>query len=414
MLTSIIIILVLLFFSAYFSGMEIAYVSSNKVQLEIEKKQGGVIGSILEKLTRKPSKFIATMLVGNNVTLVIYGIEMGKLILSYLPEYFHGILWQTIISTLVIVITGEFLPKVFFQIYSNTLLRALSPVTYVLYLIFSPITAFVIWLSDNILHVFFNTQGDVTRLTFSKEELENYISEQIENMSEDKTMDSEVQIFQNALGFSQVKARDIMKPRTEIIAISIQESVACLRDLFVRSNYSKILVYQENIDDIIGYVHGFDLFKKPKTIREFLRPITFVPETIYISKLLDTLTKKHQSMAIVFDEYGGTSGLVTLEDIVEELFGEIEDEHDQIHTKELPISDKEYVFSARLEVEYLNEKYKLALPESENYDTLGGLVMDVHESIPERNEEIEIDRFRFLVEEVSDNRIITVRVFIND
>ena len=386
MLTSIIIILVLLFFSAYFSGMEIAYVSSNKVQLEIEKKQGGVIGSILEKLTRKPSKFIATMLVGNNVTLVIYGIEMGKLILSYLPEYFHGILWQTIISTLVIVITGEFLPKVFFQIYSNTLLRALSPVTYVLYMIFSPITAFVIWLSDNILHVFFNTQGDVTRLTFSKEELENYISEQIENMSEDKTMDSEVQIFQNALGFSQVKARDIMKPRTEIIAISIQESVACLRDLFVRSNYSKILVYQENIDDIIGYVHAFDLFKKPKTIREFLRPITFVPETIYISKLLDTLTKKHQSMAIVFDEYGGTSGLVTLEDIVEEL----------------------------LEVEYLNEKYKLALPESENYDTLGGLVTDVHESIPERNEEIEIDRFRFLVEEVSDNRIITVRVFIND
>ena len=397
MLTSIIIILVLLFFSAYFSGMEIAYVSSNKVQLEIEKKQGGVIGSILEKLTRKPSKFIATMLVGNNVTLVIYGIEMGKLILSYLPEYFHGILWQTIISTLVIVITGEFLPKVFFQIYSNTLLRALSPVTYVLYLIFSPITAFVIWLSDNILHVFFNTQGDVTRLTFSKEELENYISEQIENMSEDKTVDSEVQIFQNALGFSQVKARDIMKPRTEIIAISIQESVECLRDLFVRSNYSKILVYQENIDDIIGYVHAFDLFKKPKTIREFLR-----------------LIKKHQSMAIVFDEYGGTSGLVTLEDIVEELFGEIEDEHDQIHTKELPISDKEYVFSARLEVEYLNEKYKLALPESENYDTLGGLVMDVHESIPERNEEIEIDRFRFLVEEVSDNRIITVRVFIND
>ena len=205
-----------------------------------------------------------------------------------------------------------------------------------------------------------------------------------------------------------------MKPRTEIIAISIQESVACLRDLFVRSNYSKILVYQENIDDIIGYVHAFDLFKKPKTIREFLRPITFVPETIYISKLLDTLIKKHQSMAIVFDEYGGTSGLVTLEDIVEELFGEIEDEHDQIHTKELPISDKEYVFSARLEVEYLNEKYKLALPESENYDTLGGLVTDVHESIPERNEEIEIDRFRFLVEEVSDNRIITVRVFIND
>ena len=382
MLYSLIFIIVLLLLSAYFSGMEIAYVSSNKVQLEIEKKQGGVIGNILEKLTRKPSKFIATMLVGNNITLVIYGIEMGKLVVAQLPPYFHNVLWQTVISTLVIVITGEFLPKVFFQIYSNTLLRALSPITYIFYLIFSPISTFVIWLSDNILHVFFNTQGDVTRLTFSKEELENYISEQIEN--------------------------------TEIIAINIEESVEALRDLFVNSNYSKVLVYQENIDEIIGYVHAFDLFKHPKTIREFLRPITFVPETIYISKLLDTLTKKHQSMAIVFDEYGGTSGLITLEDIVEELFGEIEDEHDQNFKKELQISDKEYVFSARLEVDYLNEKYKLSLPESENYETLGGLVVAIHESIPSKNEEVSIENYRFLVEEVADNKVITVRIFVSE
>ena len=205
-----------------------------------------------------------------------------------------------------------------------------------------------------------------------------------------------------------------MIPRTEMVAVEIEDNIETLKAVFVSSNFSKVPVYQGNIDEVVGYVHSFDLFKNPKQIRDFLRPITQIPETIYISKVLDILTKKHQSMAIVFDEYGGTSGLVTLEDIVEELFGEIEDEHDQIHTKELPISDKEYVFSARLEVEYLNEKYKLALPESENYDTLGGLVMDVHESIPERNEEIEIDRFRFLVEEVSDNRIITVRVFIND
>ena len=251
-------------------------------------------------------------------------------------------------------------------------------------------------------------------MTFSKEELENYISEQIENMPEDKEMDSEVQIFQNALGFSQVKARDIMKPRTEIIAINIEESVEALRDLFVNSNYSKVLVYQENIDEIIGYVHAFDLFKHPKTIREFLRPITFVPETIYISKLLDTLTKKHQSMAIVFDEYGGTSGLITLEDIVEELFGEIEDEHDQNFKKELQISDKEYVFSARLEVDYLNEKYKLSLPESENYETLGGLVVAIHESIPSKNEEVSIENYRCLVEEVADNKVITVRIFVSE
>ena len=398
MLTSLIFITVLLLLSAFFSGMEIAYVSSNKVQLEIEKKEGGVIGNILEKLTRKPSKFIATMLVGNNITLVIYGIEMGKLVVAQLPPYFHNVLWQTIISTLVIVITGEFLPKVFFQIYSNTLLRALSPITYVFYLIFSPVSTFVIWLSDNILHVFFNTQGDVTRLT----------------VSEDKTVDSEVQIFQNALGFSQVKAREIMRPRTEIVAINIDESVEALRDLFVSSNYSKVLVYQENIDEIIGYVHAFDLFKSPKTIREFLRPITFVPETIYISKLLDTLTKKHQSMAIVFDEYGGTSGLITLEDIVEELFGEIEDEHDQNFKKELQISDKEYVFSARLEVDYINEKYRLSLPESENYETLGGLVVAIHEAIPCKDEEVSIENYRFLVEEVADNKVITVRIFVND
>ena len=302
----------------------------------------------------------------------------------------------------------------FFQIYSNTLLRALSPITYVFYLIFSPVSTFVIWLSDNILHVFFNTQGDVTRLTFSKEELESYISEQIENMPEDRQMDSEVQIFQNALGFSQVKAREIMRPRTEIVAINIDESVEALRDLFVSSNYSKVLVYQENIDEIIGYVHAFDLFKSPKTIREFLRPITFVPETIYISKLLDTLTKKHQSMAIVFDEYGGTSGLITLEDIVEELFGEIEDEHDQNFKKELQISDKEYVFSARLEVDYINEKYRLSLPESENYETLGGLVVAIHEAIPCKDEEVSIENYRFLVEEVADNKVITVRIFVND
>ena len=290
----------------------------------------------------------------------------------------------------------------------------LSPITYVFYLIFSPVSTFVIWLSDNILHVFFNTQGDVTRLTFSKEELESYISEQIENMPEDREMDSEVQIFQNALGFSQVKAREIMRPRTEIVAINIDESVEALRDLFVSSNYSKVLVYQENIDEIIGYVHAFDLFKSPKTIREFLRPITFVPETIYISKLLDTLTKKHQSMAIVFDEYGGTSGLITLEDIVEELFGEIEDEHDQNFKKELQISDKEYVFSARLEVDYINEKYRLSLPESENYETLGGLVVAIHEAIPCKDEEVSIENYRFLVEEVADNKVITVRIFVSD
>ena len=408
----IVLIFVLLVLSAFFSGMEIAYVSSNKVQLEIDKKQHGIIGKILEKLTSAPSKYIATMLVGNNITLVIYGILMGNLITEQLPEQFHNILWQTVISTLVIVITGEFLPKVFFQIYANTLLKVLGTFAYFFYVIFSPISSFVMWISDSILRVFFNTRGDVTRLNFTKVELENYISEQIEHMPESKEMDSEVQMFQNALGFSEVKAREIMIPRTEMVAVEIEDSIETLKAVFVSSNFSKVPVYQGNIDEVVGYVHSFDLFKNPKQIRDFLRPITQIPGTIYISKVLDILTKKHQSMAIVFDEYGGTSGLITLEDIVEQLFGEIEDEHDKNLQKEIQISEKEYLFSARLEVEYLNEKYKFSLPEQENYDTLGGLVVAIHESIPEKNEEILIEGYRFLVEEVADNKVLIVRVFV--
>ena len=225
-------------------------------------------------------------------------------------------------------------------------------------------------------------------------------------------MDSEVQMFQNALGFSEVKAREIMIPRTEMVAVEIEDSIETLKAVFVSSNFSKVPVYQGNIDEVVGYVHSFDLFKNPKQIRDFLRPITQIPGTIYISKVLDILTKKHQSMAIVFDEYGGTSGLITLEDIVEQLFGEIEDEHDKNLQKEIQISEKEYLFSARLEVEYLNEKYKFSLPEQENYDTLGGLVVAIHESIPEKNEEILIEGYRLLVEEVADNKVLIVRVFV--
>ena len=409
---SVIIILVTLALSAFFSGMEIAYVSSNKVQLEIEKKEGGFIGNILEKLTQKPSKFIATMLVGNNIALVVYGFEMGKVILNFFPVSFHNILWQTIISTLIIVITAEFLPKVFFQIYANTLLKVLCPFVYFFYIIFSPISNFVIWISDTVLRIFFKTQGDTSHFTFTKTELEDYISEQIENMSETNEVDSEVHIFQNALGFSQVKARDVMKPRTEIVAININESIEKLKELFILTKFSKIIVYQGNIDEVVGYVHSFELFKNPKYIKDILRQVISVPETIYISKVLDIFTKKHQSLAIVFDEYGGTSGMISLEDIVEELFGEIEDEHDKTILKELQISEKEYVFSARLEVDYLNEKYKLELPESENYETLGGLVVDISESIPQKNEQVSIENYRFLVEEVAENKILTIRVFI--
>ena len=423
MLYSLIFIIVLLLLSAYFSGMEIAYVSSNKVQLEIEKKQGGVIGNILEKLTCKPSKFIATMLVGNNITLVIYGIEMGKLVVAQLPPYFHNVLWQTVISTLVIVITGEFLPKVFFQIYSNTLLRALSPITYIFYLIFSPISTFVIWLSDNILHVFFNTQGDVTRLTFSKEELENYISEQIENMPEDKEMDSEVQIFQNALGFSQVKARDIMKPRTEIIAINIEESVEALRDLFVNSNYSKVLVYQENIDKITGIIYAKDLLpyleEEDFDWRKIKRKAFFVPENKKLDDLLTEFQQRKIHLAIVVDEYGGTLGVVTLEDIIEEIVGEISDEYDMEDTFYTKMDDRNFLFDGKTSLKDFYRVLSVEEADQEDFEkvrgeseTIAGFLLELIESFPEKKQEIPYKHYIFTIEDIDKKRIKQLKVTI--
>lgn len=405
-------IIITLLLSAYFSGMEIAYVSSNKVHIEIQKKQGGFIGKMLEKLTKKPSKFIVTMLVGNNIMLVLYGLKMGEVMTQSLPEQFQNILWHTVFSTIVIVITAEFLPKVFFQIYANTILRVLAFPTYVFYVLLSPITIFVMWISDTLLKVLFKTRADAQNLTFSKLELVDYISEQMENVTDRKEVDSEIQIFQNALNFSEVKAREIMIPRTEITAIGIRATIEELKELFISTKYSKILVYRDNIDEIIGYVHSFELFKNPKNIASILRPITNIPETIFISKVLDILTKKHQTMAVVIDEYGGTSGILTLEDIVEELFGEIEDEHDKDSFKELQISENEYLFSARLEVDYLNEKYKFNLPKSEAYETLGGLVVAISESIPKKGQELDFENWRFFVEEVADNKILTIRIFL--
>ena len=411
---SVIIILTTLVLSAFFSGFEIAYVSSNKVHLEILKKQEGVIANVLTKLTRKPSKLLATMLVGNNVALVVYGFEMGKVMTVLLPPFFQNVLWHTIISTLIILITAEFMPKVFFQIYANQLLKVFAIPAYFFYLLFYPFSSFVMWISDFVLRVFFKTKGDYVPLSFSKVELVDYISEQMENASKKEEVDSEVQMFQNALEFSGVKAREIMIPRTEIVAVELNESIENLIATFVSSGFSKILIYNENIDDILGYVHSFDMFKKPKTIKEVLIPIVNIPETIQINEVLNILTRKRKSMAVVLDEYGGTSGIVTLEDIVEELFGEIEDEHDKDKFIEEQISDTEYLFSARLEVEYLNETYHLDIPESEEYETLGGFIVLHNEGIPTQGEVIEIPPFTFTIEACSQTKIETVRLTVNN
>lgn len=405
----------MLLLSAFFSGMEIAYVSANKIHIEIEKKQQSFLASILNKITRRPSKFIATMLVGNNIALVIYGFFMGDLLMQYIPiTGFAGLLIQTIISTLVILLTAEFLPKVFFQIYSNNLFKVFAVPAYFFYILFSLISEFVIWISDLVLKYVFKSEGDTVQLSFSKLELGNYISEQMDTAETKEEMDSEIQIFQNALDFSEVKTREAMLPRTEIVAVDIDTTPKELAKLFTETGLSKILVYNENIDDIQGYVHSFELFKKPETIKSVLMPVIFVPETMLAKDVLNGLSKKRKSIAVVIDEYGGTSGIITVEDIIEELFGEIEDEHDSVELIEEELGEAHYRFSARLEVDYLNEEYNFDLEESENYETLGGLIVNYTEEIPEKGETVQIDNFTFIILEVSSTKIELVELKVQE
>ena len=415
------IIIVCLILCAFFSGMEIAFISSNKIYLEIEKKQDSFLSNILTKLTEKPSKFIAAMLIGNNIALVIYGFFMGELLMRWIETLgYHfselvNLLTQTLISTAIVLITAEFLPKVFFQIYSNTLIKVFALPAYIFYLLFYFISSFFIWVSDFVLKRFFKTEGDQVPLYFSKAELGNYITEQMSTVEDHEEMDSEIQMFQNALEFSGVKARDVMSPRTEIVAVDLFDSVAELKQLFIETGYSKIVVYQNSLDDIIGYVHSFDLFKKPKNIKSIIIPIEFVPETIYIKDAMNLLTKKRKSVAVVLDEYGGTSGIITIEDIVEELFGEIEDEHDSDEELiEKDLGDGVYVFSARLDVEYVNQTYKLTIPESDSYGTLGGFIVDSTKEIPQKGDAIVIGIYHFIIEEATNKKIELVKMTIKD
>lgn len=415
------IIILCLILCAFFSGMEIAFVSSNKIYLEIEKKQDNFLSKILTKLTEKPSKFIAAMLIGNNIALVVYGFFMGELLMRWVNSLaYHfsdllSLLVQTVLSTLIVLITAEFLPKVFFQIYANTLIKFFAIPAYAFYVLFYFISSFFIWVSDFILKKFFRTEGDQVQLYFSKVELGNYITEQMSTVEDNAEVDSEIQMFQNALEFSGVKARDVMSPRTELVAIDLFDSVTELKELFIETGYSKIVVYQNSLDDIVGYVHSFDLFKKPKNIKAVVIAVEFVPETIYIKDVMDLLTKKRKSVAVVLDEYGGTSGIITIEDIVEELFGEIEDEHDsdeELIEKEL--GDDTYLFSARFDVEYLNQTYKLSIPESDSYGTLGGFIVDFTKEIPLKGEVITIGIYHFVIEEATNKKIELVKMTVKE
>ncbi|WP_405400845.1 hemolysin family protein [Maribacter sp. Asnod2-G09] len=420
--TAGIIIILSLIFSAFFSGMEIAFISANKIHIEIEKKQEGFLARVLTRLTKKPSKFIATMLIGNNIALVIYGLFMGEVLMNWfagiVPDNAllkllitdFSLLTQTFISTFVILITAEFLPKVLFQIYANNLLKLLAIPAFLFYILFSFISDFIIWISDLILKYVFGTSGDEVQLAFSKLELGDYITEQMETIEEEDEVDTEIQIFQNALEFAAVKAREVMVPRTEIVAVEMYESPKNLAKIFTETGYSKILVFNDTVDNVIGYVHSYELFKKPKTIKSILLPVEFVPETMLIQDILNVLIKKRKSIAVVLDEYGGTSGLVTVEDIVEELFGEIEDEHDTTDLREEVVDERHFLFSARLEVDDINENHKLNLPVSDEYETLGGLLVHTLGEIPDKEVELTIASYKFTVLEVSNTKIDLISI----
>ena len=413
MIISDFVIVVCLILSAFFSGMEIAFVSSNRIYLEIEKLQGSFTSKVLKSITQNPSRFIACMLLGNNIALVIYGIFAGDRILQlFFPDTILTgeaslivVFYQTLISTALILITAEFLPKVFFQLYANLAIKIFAIPVAFFYYVFYPITFLVIQFTDIILKRFFKTDSDQIQLSFSKIELGNYIEEQLESSFDKENLDSEIQIFQNALDFSEVKTKEAMVPRAEVVAVDQDTPIEEIRTLFISTGFSKIPVFKETIDQILGYVHVFDMMKNPKTLKNILLPLAYVPETMLINDVLKLLTRQHKSISVVIDEYGGISGIVTVEDIVEELFGEIEDEYDVVDHVEKQLDENTFDFSARLEVDYLNQKYSLSLPESEFYETLGGLIAYNLGQIPNQDEKVEVPPYTLKIKKASATKI---------
>ncbi len=410
-----------LLFSAFFSGMEIAFISVNKLRVELERRQGNFFSNIIVIFSKNPGQYIATMLVGNNIALVIYGIFFAKLIEPLIEQYItttdYGILIiQTFISTLIILITAEFLPKTIFKRNSNRFLHAFSPIVLFFYIIFYPIAGFTVFFSNTVLKYILKVKIDNknnNENVFGKIELGHLLSEDKKNKYDDNESDTEIKIFRNALGFSEIKVRECIVPRNEIKAVDISSNIRELSKMFIETGYSRILIYENSIDNIIGFVHTLDIFKGAKTIRETMINILIVPETMLINELLNIFIKEHKSVALVVDEFGGTSGMITLEDIIEEIFGEIEDEHDTINLSEEKISETEYKLSGRLEIDYLNDKYKFELPESQEYETLAGYIFFIKEQIPEVNEVIIDANFKFEILETKGPKIETVKLIID-
>ena len=414
------VLLISLLLSAFFSGMEIAFVSSNKIRLEIQKSQKTGYSALLKTITKSPSRFIVSMLVGNNIALVVYGIFAGELIVRQLfPDYatfsslpLHIIFYQTLISTAIILISAEFLPKVLFQIYANRFLSLFALPAFVFYQLMKPISWAILRFSDNVLYRFFNVPKQEEPIAFSKVELGDFVSEHIETISDDDR-DAELQLFHNALSFTNLKAREVMVPRAEMVAVDRYEKPAELVNVFSSTGFSKILIYAQGMDNIIGYVHAFDMFKNPKSLHAIIKAVEWIPETMRIQDVFNLLVKKRRSIAVVLDEYGGTAGMLTLEDIIEELFGEIEDEHDTVSNVAITHDDGSFTFSARFEIDEINVNYGLNLPSSESYETLGGLIVHHTADIPQEGEQLTMESFTFEMLEVSNTKVELVKVYVN-
>ncbi|MCK5462313.1 MAG: hemolysin family protein [Bacteroidales bacterium] len=410
-MNNVIIILLSLVFSAFFSGMEIAFVSSNKLRLELDIKQGYMTSRVISIFTSRPGDYIATMLVGNNISLVIYGILMAILLEPLISHYTSSestiLIIQTIISTLIILFTAEFLPKTIFRLSPNTALRAFAIPVLVFYILLYPVTKLTIAISGFILHNFMRVPRNKKAQpnVFGKIDLDNLVNESNAERDQQADPEQEIKLFQNALDFSNVKLRDCMVPRTEIVAFDESVSMEELQSKFIETGLSKILIYRESTDNIIGYINSKELFKNPSDLQSMIMSLPIVPETMPANKLLQSFIKDHKSISVVVDEFGGTSGIVTMEDILEEIIGEIEDEHDTSELTEDKLNEQEYIFSARHEIDYLNEKYRLNIPELDDYETLAGLILFHYESIPKINDRIHIEGFVIRILDVSETRI---------
>lgn len=420
MTTTILLLIVVILFSALFSGMEIAFVSSNKLLHGIDRNESSMTSNVINKFYENSNNFISSLLVGNNIVLVIYGILMAKLlnatVLSGLADN-EGVrlFLETLISTIVIIFTGEFVPKALFRIDPNSALKRFALFTYPIYIILYPFSRFTTLCSCLIFRLFnIKIKDEAMDTTFSKTELNNLIQSSLDNADEEQEIDNDVRIFQNALDFSSIKVRDCFVPRTEIEAVEINTPLEELKSVFIESGHSKIVVYKENIDNIIGYIHSSELFRLNKKWQQKICKMPYVPETLSAQKLMRTLMQQKKSLAVVVDEFGGTSGIISLEDLLEEIIGEIEDEHDNQNLVAKSIGNNEYILSGRLEIERINEMFGIDLPESDEYQTLGGLILVHHKRFPQMNETITVGKFRIRAIKLRSTKIELVKLTVTN